>query len=87
MHTVTVEYAKTHLTELLEEVAAGEDIVIESNNRPLARLVAERVTTPETATSTSSAKTVWPVLGMLKGKVWMANDFDAIPEGFEEYVK
>lgn len=32
--------AKTHLSALLEEVAAGEDVVITRRGRPVARLVA-----------------------------------------------
>ena len=26
------------------------------------------------------------VFGDMKGKMWMADDFDEIPEGFEEYI-
>ena len=25
-------------------------------------------------------------LGQMKGEIWMAEDFDAIPQGFEDYV-
>jgi prevent-host-death family protein len=38
--TVKVAEAKTHLSELLVRVEAGEDIVIARGNDPVARLVA-----------------------------------------------
>lgn len=38
--TVKVAEAKTHLSELLARVEAGEDIVIARGNDPIARLVA-----------------------------------------------
>jgi prevent-host-death family protein len=40
MQTVNVHEAKTHLSRLLERVAAGEDVVIAKAGRPVARLVA-----------------------------------------------
>ncbi|GMU57251.1 MAG: hypothetical protein AMXMBFR33_63970 [Candidatus Xenobia bacterium] len=36
---VNVHEAKTHLSRLLERVAAGEEIIIAKAGRPLARLV------------------------------------------------
>ncbi|SIR37770.1 prevent-host-death family protein [Rhizobium sp. RU20A] len=38
--TVTVAEAKTHLSELLARVEAGEDVIIARGNDPVARLVA-----------------------------------------------
>jgi prevent-host-death family protein len=40
MLTVTLAEAKTKLSELLDKVAAGEEIVITRNGRPAARLAA-----------------------------------------------
>jgi prevent-host-death family protein len=37
--TVNIHEAKTHLSRLIEQVAAGEEIVIARNGRPVARLV------------------------------------------------
>ncbi len=82
MHTVSVEHAKAHLDELLNEVIHGEPIAIAVNEDVLVRWTAERKT-PNVEAKPSG----WPVIGMLKGTVWMAPDFDEIPEGFEEYVK
>lgn len=57
--------AKTRLSQLVEEAAAGEEIVIAKAGRPRARLVAvapkKRRRRP----------------GGSKGRIWMAADFDA----------
>lgn len=39
MHTVNVHEAKTHLSRLLDEVAAGGEVVIAKAGRPVARLI------------------------------------------------
>ena len=39
MTTVNVHQAKTHLSRLLERVAAGEEVVIARARHPVARLV------------------------------------------------
>ena len=39
MRTVNVHEAKTHLSRLLKEVAAGEEVVIAKAGKPVARLV------------------------------------------------
>jgi prevent-host-death family protein len=39
MITINVHQAKTHLSKLLERVAAGEEVVIARAGRPVARLV------------------------------------------------
>mgnify|MGYP000134074609 CR=1 FL=1 len=36
---VNIHEAKTHLSRLLEQVLAGEDVVIAKSGRPIARLV------------------------------------------------
>ncbi|MCY3504897.1 MAG: type II toxin-antitoxin system Phd/YefM family antitoxin [Chloroflexi bacterium] len=39
MTTVNIHEAKTHLSRLLAQVEAGEDVVIARNGKPVARLV------------------------------------------------
>lgn len=39
MKVVTIHAAKTHLSRLIEEVAAGEQVVIARGKDPVARLV------------------------------------------------
>ena len=65
MKTVNVQYAKTQLSRLLEEAAAGETIVIGKAGKPMAMLVAWRPELKERQ------------LGGWRGKVWIADDFDA----------
>jgi prevent-host-death family protein len=62
---VNVHHAKTHLSRLLERVAAGEEIVIAKNGHPVARLV--RV--PQVRARRKP--------GLLKGKIRVSPDFDA----------
>jgi prevent-host-death family protein len=40
--TVNIHEAKTHLSQLLEQVAAGEEIVISKAGKPIADLVPHR---------------------------------------------
>ncbi len=63
MRTVKVHEAKTHLSRLLERVEKGEEITITRGKHPVARLV------PIAATPRRP--------GLLKGKIWIAKDFDA----------
>ena len=63
---VNLYEAKTQLSKLVERAAAGEEIVIAKAGKPMARLVA------------LGRKPLRP--GLLKGKVWVANDFDDTPE-------
>ena len=57
--------AKTRLSELVDRAAAGEEIVIAKNGRPLARLG------PVPAERPNRSPGGW------EGMVWIADDFDA----------
>ncbi|MDB5307227.1 MAG: prevent-host-death protein [Gemmataceae bacterium] len=75
MQTVTVEDAQSRLAELIDKLSAGEEIVITRDDKPVATL---RATPP--ASPRQSRR-----LSTLKGSVlYVAPDFDSIPEGFEE---
>lgn len=65
MTEVNVHEAKTHLSRLLTRVAAGEEIIISKAGKPVARLVPFQ----------KSRKKRVP--GLDRGKVWIAEDFDA----------
>ena len=56
--------AKTNLSALVDEAAAGAEIVIAKHGKPMAKLVAFR--------ESSKRKP-----GRLKGKLWISDDFDA----------
>lgn len=57
--------AKTTLSKLVEQAAAGEEIIIAKSGMPVARLVPLQ-------TELKPRK-----LGGLKGKLWISDDFDA----------
>jgi prevent-host-death family protein len=67
MKSINVQQAKTHLSRLLEEAVAGEDIVIAKAGRPYVRLVScQPAATPRK-------------LGGWEGKLRIAADFDKTP--------
>jgi prevent-host-death family protein len=65
MKTVNIHAAKTHLSSLVEEAAAGEEIIIAKAGKPIARLV-----------PLEKKKDIASTFGMLKGQVWISDDFD-----------
>ncbi|MGH9530140.1 MAG: type II toxin-antitoxin system Phd/YefM family antitoxin [Terriglobales bacterium] len=62
---VNIHEAKTHLSRLLRKVVDGQEIVIARAGVPIARLVPVK----------KHGKT--RPLGMDRGRVWVADDFDA----------
>jgi prevent-host-death family protein len=68
---VTVTEAKTQLSSLIERVAEGEEIVIRRGREPVAKLIRYE------------APPVRRQLGMLRGKIWMSEDFDEPDEDLE----
>jgi prevent-host-death family protein len=66
--SVNVYQAKTHLSQLLDRAAAGEEIVIARAGRPVARLV-------PLADAPSRRRTP----GGWRGKVRISDDFDELP--------
>jgi prevent-host-death family protein len=69
MTVVNTHEAKTNLSRLLDDVEKGEEIIIAKANRPVARLIPYR----------EAKRRRRP--GLLKGKVRVADDFDApLPE-------
>jgi prevent-host-death family protein len=66
--SVNVYEAKTHLSQLLDRAAAGEEIIIARAGRPIARLV-------PLAGSPSPRRSP----GGWRGKVRISDDFDELP--------
>ncbi len=66
MKTVNIHEAKTTLSALLVEVAAGTDIVIARAGKPVARL-----------TSYHEEKPAPRPMGFDDGLIWISPDFDA----------
>jgi prevent-host-death family protein len=65
MKTVNIHAAKTHLSTLVEQAAAGEEIIIAKAGKPVARLVP--IGKPD----------IRKTFGMFKDKIWVSDDFDA----------
>ncbi len=63
---VNIYAAKTQLSRLIDRVNAGEEVVITRHGRPVARLV-----------PAGEGLAAERQLGMLRGKVWISEDFDA----------
>jgi prevent-host-death family protein len=73
--TVTIQVnvydAKTQLSRLLDQVAAGDDVVIARAGRPVARLV------PYARPTLARRPGAW------RGRVEIADDFDVLPTELE----
>ena len=65
MTIVNIHKAKTHLSRLVDEAAAGAEIIIAKAGKPMARL---------TPISTPVRK---KRLGLLRGKIKVPHDFNA----------
>jgi antitoxin (DNA-binding transcriptional repressor) of toxin-antitoxin stability system len=77
MQTITVQEAQSHLAEIIDKLTPGEEVVLTRDDKAIATI---------RASAPPPRKPRQP--GTLKGTVlYMAPDFDAIPEGFEEYVE
>lgn len=64
MRTINIHEAKTHLSRLVEEVAAGEEVILAKAGRPMVRLVP--LNTPKALK-----------IGLLEGRLTIPDDFDA----------
>jgi antitoxin (DNA-binding transcriptional repressor) of toxin-antitoxin stability system len=58
---VNVRDTEKQLLELLEKVQAGEEVILAKDDKPIAKLSKVQRT---------------PQPGRMKGKIWMADDFD-----------
>ena len=74
MATFNVADAKARFSELIQKAMIGEEVVIARDNKPLVRIV------PLTGTDEPRKP------GSAKGQITIAPDFDATPEGFEDYA-
>jgi prevent-host-death family protein len=64
VEVVNIHAAKTHLSRLIDKVAAGEEVVIARAGKPVARLVPLAPERPKR------------VLGMLRGQINIPDNFD-----------
>lgn len=70
MRVTNISEAKASLSKLIEKVLQGEEVVIAKAGKPVARLVPfDEDKTPRDLS-----------LGLWEGQVWMADDFDELPD-------
>ncbi|MEO8493528.1 MAG: type II toxin-antitoxin system prevent-host-death family antitoxin [Planctomycetota bacterium] len=75
MTIISLEQAQAKLSELIANLAPGDEVVITKDNQPVAQLV-------------GCAEAKKRQLGTMKGTVaYMASDFDAPLDEFKEYME
>ncbi len=75
MQTIAIEEAARRLGELAQQAAQGEEIILTQANAPIAKIVA----VPKARRPRRPGSAQGIILNI-------AADFDAIPEGFEDYL-
>jgi prevent-host-death family protein len=68
MRSVNIHDAKTHFSRLVDDVAAGDTVIIAKAGRPVAQLV------PLSATPTEKKS----LIGFLRGRITVPDDFDTM---------
>jgi prevent-host-death family protein len=70
MHITNISEAKASLSQLVEKVLQGEEVIIGKAGKPVAKLVPyDHDSSPRDLSQ-----------GIWKNQVWMAEDFDVLPE-------
>lgn len=72
MQIINVHQAKTQLSKLLDQVCSGEEVLISRHGKPVAKLSSVDQHLPPRQP------------GSLKGKIWIAEDFDEFTADLEE---
>ncbi len=73
MARIGMHEAKTNLSRLVERALEGEEIVLTRRGEPAVRLVPER---PRGGFAS--------LAGVWEGRVWVADDFDELPDDMAE---
>ena len=76
MALVNVHQAKTHLSQLLQEVEQGKEVVIARSGVPIARLVAWQAPARQIAAP-----------GAMRGHIELRDDFNAPLDGLFEALR
>ena len=74
MQITNISEAKASLSKLIEKVLQGEEVIIGKAGKPVAKLV------PYALESSPRQLGV----GHWHGKIWIADDFDQLPEEIEQ---
>jgi prevent-host-death family protein len=74
MHKISLSEAGSRLAELVEEATGGEEVIITNDNGPSVQLVPITLSPPQ------------PQFGSARGRVKIADNFDAPLEDFADYA-
>lgn len=74
MIRVDVNQAKITLSELIQKAITGEEIIIEKDSNPVVKLISVNLS-PQRK------------IGSARGMIWIAEDFNVIPEGFYKLIE
>lgn len=77
MSTITIEEAQAKLPELIEKLGPGEEIVITRDAQPVAKLLSQRVPSPNGTRR---------VPGRGKGMITIISDDDEHLKDFSDYM-
>ena len=72
MTTAEIQQAQSLLPRLVEQAEAGEEVILSRDGKPVARLIPYE------------ARPKGRVGGQWRGQVWMAPDFDELPDDIAE---
>jgi antitoxin (DNA-binding transcriptional repressor) of toxin-antitoxin stability system len=76
MHQITIQEAESHISSVFSDVLSGEEILLTDHDMPVMKM-----TPIPQQNGTNRLK-----FGMLKGKIWISDDFNETPEEFAEYM-
>ena len=74
MPKYNIAQAKARFSELVDKAMAGEDVIIARDHKPLLKLVPLQ----------DHSRPLKP--GSARGRIWMADDFEAPLDDFKEYL-
>ena len=74
MEQINIHAAKTHLSSLVERAAAGESFIIAKAGRPMVKVSPYQPQKPRS------------LIGFMKGKITIPDDFDIDKIGEEEVI-
>lgn len=74
METINIQDLKPAIVELIKRSLAGEDLIIEENGKPLAKIISVEAKEGQNIALPKRQPGGW------EGKVWMADDFDELPD-------
>jgi antitoxin (DNA-binding transcriptional repressor) of toxin-antitoxin stability system len=77
MHQITIQEAESHISSVFNDVLRGEEIVRTDHEKPVLKMV------PRVPPQNGMERLKF---GSLKGKIWIADDFNDTPDDFAEYV-